>query len=179
MALEKLPRIVRLDSLIDRDGVHEMIEPLDERCRKLGLAFPGVAFREHRLAVKIADFDHVAIDDRQSADPGAGKRRNDSASDAAGAHDCDARRLEPALAEDAHLRQHDVPRITVELVVGEVHRPVEPKPPAPRVVSLNAATSRNRAFSTGAGTSCAIRSPRRTSNGSDPRLARITLTSPR
>ena len=83
------------------------------------------------------------------------------------------------LPDSADLRQDDVPRVAFQLFVGEPHRPVEPKPPAPRLVSLSSATSRKSALSTGAGTSCAIRSPRRTSNGSLPRLARITFTSPR
>jgi hypothetical protein len=59
------------------------------------------------------------------------------------------------------------------------HRPVEPKPPAPRIVSPSSPTSVSAARRTGAGTSCAMRSPRAIGKGSAPRLARITLTSPR
>ena len=83
------------------------------------------------------------------------------------------------LALAANLPEDDVAGVSVELVVAESHRPVEPKPPAPRSVAPSSSTSRNSARSTGAGTSWAIRSPRRTSNGSAPRLARITFTSPR
>src|SRR3546814_2920860 len=47
--------------------------------------------------------------------------------------------------------------------------PVEPNPPAPRVVSSRLATSAKAARWTGAGTSWAMRSPRAISNGSAPR----------
>ena len=57
--------------------------------------------------------------------------------------------------------------------------PVLPKPPSPRAESGSASTSSKRPRETGAITICAIRSPRRTTNGSLPRLARITPTGPR
>src|SRR6185437_9499506 len=57
--------------------------------------------------------------------------------------------------------------------------PVEPKPPWPRAVSSNASTSRQAACTTGAITSWAMRSPRRTTKFSGPWLTRITITSPR
>ena len=134
---------------------------------------------KERLAMEVAELDHVIVDDRDRADAGSRERRNDRAPDAARAHYRDARGLELLLPDSADLWQDNVPRVAVELVVGEPHCPVEPKPPAPRSVSLSSATSRKFAFRSGAGTSCAIRSPRRTSNGSLPRLARMTFTSPR
>src|SRR6185369_8233614 len=88
-------------------------------------------------------------------------------------------RFQFLLPDAADLRQHDLPRIAVEFGVGEGHCPVEPKPPAPRAVSLSSATSTKLALVTTAGTSWAMRSPRRTSNGSELRLARMTFTSPR
>ena len=172
-------RIVRVDPLLDRRGFDEAVEPLHELQRELGLRIAGVALAEQRLAMEVGELDHIVVDDRQLADARAGERRDDRAADAAGADHRDPRCLELALPDAADLRQHDVPRIAFELFVGEAHRPVEPKPPAPRLVSLSSSTSRKAALSTGAGTSCAMRSPRRTSNGSLPRLARITFTSPR
>ena len=55
----------------------------------------------------------------------------------------------------------------------------DPKPPEPRAVGSSDSTTLKSARNTGAGTSWAMRSPRRISNGSPPRLARITFTSPR
>src|SRR5258708_22877856 len=140
---------------------------------------PRVALAKQRLAVEVGKLDHVVVDNRQRAYAGAGKRRNHCAADSARADDADRHGLELALPDAADLRQDNVPRIALDLCVGEAHRPVEPKPPAPRDLSPSVSTSRNAAFRTGAGTSWAIRSPRRTSNGSLPRLARITFTSPR
>ena len=57
--------------------------------------------------------------------------------------------------------------------------PVDPKPPAPRIVSSRLSSSRHVACSTGAITSCAMRSPRRMMKSSSPRLISIALISPR
>ena len=155
------------------------VQALDELKREVGLRIAEIAFAIDRLAVKIGDLDHAIVDDGQLTDTGTGKRRNDGATDAAGTDDDNFRFLELALPDAAKLWQNDLPSVSVELVVGQDHCPVEPKPPMPRVVSPSWVTSRKLAFSRGAGISCAIRSPRFTANGSLPRLARITLTSPR
>src|SRR3546814_11041483 len=57
--------------------------------------------------------------------------------------------------------------------------PVEPNPPAPRVVSSRLATSAKAARWTGACTSWALRSPRAISTGSAPQLARMPFSSHR
>lgn len=57
--------------------------------------------------------------------------------------------------------------------------PVEPKPPAPRTVSLASVISATRAWVTGAITIWAMRMPREMTKGSSPRLASSTFTSPR
>src|SRR5690348_821703 len=172
-------RIAGVNPLLNRFCLHEPVQPLHELQRQIGLRIAGIALAEERLTLKVRFLDHVAIDDRQRANAGTREAGDHGAADAAGADNGDPRFLEPALAETADLRQDDMPRVPFELRVGKAHRPVEPKPPAPRLVSLSARTSRNAALSTGAGTSCAMRSPRRTANGSLPRLARITFTSPR
>ena len=55
--------------------------------------------------------------------PGPGERRDDRAADPARADHRDLRRLELALPDPADLRQDDVPRVALELVVGEGHWP--------------------------------------------------------
>ena len=57
--------------------------------------------------------------------------------------------------------------------------PVCPKPPWPRWVSSSAWASSRTAWTTGAITSWAMRSPRAMRAGCSPRLARMTWTSPR
>ena len=57
--------------------------------------------------------------------------------------------------------------------------PVDPKPPAPRVLRGSSATSSNSARETGAITICAMRSPRAIITGSVPKFASTTCTSPR
>jgi len=59
------------------------------------------------------------------------------------------------------------------------HTPVEPKPPAPRTVSLASVISATRAWVTGAITIWAMRMPREMTKGSSPRLISSTFTSPR
>src|SRR5690606_37060034 len=59
------------------------------------------------------------------------------------------------------------------------HRPVEPKPPSPRALSGRVSTSSSTTRRTGAITSWAMRSPRRSVMGSCPRLISSTCTSPR
>ena len=56
--------------------------------------------------------------------------------------------------------------------------PVEPNPPAPLSVASSASTSTTSARATGATTICAILMPFSTVNGSWPKLASITHTSP-
>ncbi len=58
-------------------------------------------------------------------------------------------------------------------------RPVDPKPPPSREVGASFCATVSFARATGAKTSCAMRSPRESVAGSDPRFARMTLTSPR
>src|SRR5262249_23256484 len=56
-------------------------------------------------------------------------------------------------------------RVHAEVPIGPLvpaHRPVCPKPPSPLVVSLSSGATSSAARTTGANTSCAIRSPRRT-----------------
>jgi hypothetical protein len=57
--------------------------------------------------------------------------------------------------------------------------PVEPKPPAPRVVSLVVSASETRACTTGVTTSWATRMPRSMTKSASPRLMSSTFTSPR
>src|SRR5947209_10246447 len=171
--------IVGLDAFLDRPHLCVAVEVARKGCRQFRLRFACVALAKQRLAMKIGELDHVIIDDRQLADPRSCERRNGRAADAARANNCDRCVFKLALPHPADLAQHDLACIAVKLVVGEVHRPVEPNPPAPRLVSLSASISRKFALSSGAATSWAMRSPRLTSNGSEPRLARITFTSPR
>jgi hypothetical protein len=58
-------------------------------------------------------------------------------------------------------------------------RPVDPKPPLPRAVSLNSFASLQHTRATGATTNCAIRIAGVTVNAADPRLMSATFISPR
>jgi len=164
---------------LDWPRLYEPVQSLHKLEGKIGFGIAGITLAEERLALKVGFFDDVTVDDRQHADTSAGQGGDYGAANSPGADDGNPRFLEPSLTHPADLRQDDVPRVPLELSVRETHCPVEPKPPVPRPVSPSTSTSRNAALRTGAGTSCAIRSPRRTSNGSVPRLARMTFTSPR
>src|SRR5690349_4311434 len=63
--------------------------------------------------MQISELDHIGIDDRQLADPRSAECGNDRASD-------------PTRADNADLRQHDVPRVAVEFFVEEVSHSSSP-----------------------------------------------------
>src|ERR1700675_2421938 len=76
-------------------------------------------------------------------------------------------------------RERASPQGEVWTGVQRLYDPVEPKPPCPRSVSPSAATETTSTWATGATTSWAMRSPRRTVKASAPKLARSPMTSPR
>src|SRR5690349_22341129 len=102
---------------------------MNELKREVGLRVASVKLAVERLAVKVRKVDNIGIDDGQPADTRPRECGNDRAADAACTDYGNGRFLEAALAEPADLRQDDVPRIALQLGVGEAHRPVEPKPP--------------------------------------------------
>ncbi len=179
MVADQLRGIFCIDPLLDRLHRNEPVQPVGELRGHFGFGITGVPFTKERLPLEVRKLDRIAIDNCQLADACAGECWNDCAADASSSNDDETRTFELALSDAADLRQDDMPRVALKLGIREVHWPVEPKPPAPRVVSLRLSTSLNAAFNTGAGTSCAIRSPRRTGNGWVPRFARMTFTSPR
>lgn len=179
MIADQVWSIVGVQPLLDRIHRDEPVEPMRELCRHFGLRVSYIPLTKERLPLQVGQLDDIGIDNRELANAGPGKRGNHGAPDSPRADNRNACRLQLTLADTADLRQDNVTRVSFELGVGKVHRPVEPKPPAPRTVSLKLFTSWNAALSTGAGTSWAIRSPRLTSNGSPPILARMTFTSPR
>ena len=180
VAADQLFNIVAVEPVLHRNGIDPRIESACKIGGEQGFQVAELVVAEDRLALEVRTLDLAVVDDRQPSDTGAGKRRDRGAADPTGADHCDLRRLQPPLPDSADLRQDDMPGVAVEFVAAELgHRPVEPKPPEPRCVSPSSPTSTKSARSTGAGTSCAMRSPRRTPNGSWPRLIRITLTSPR
>ena len=70
------------------------------------------------MTLEVAELDPVAVDDRQMADARPGQRWNDRRTDPTSTDDRDPRDLEPLLSDPADLRQDNVPRIAVELVVA-------------------------------------------------------------
>ena len=105
--------------------------------RKIRLRIAGVPLAKERLAVQVTELDDIVVDDRDLPNSSAGKRRNDGASDTPCADDRNTRLLQLTLSGAADLRQDDMPGVSLQLRVGEAHWPVEPKPPAPRDVSLS------------------------------------------
>ena len=109
---------------------------------EVGLRIAEVTLPEERLALEVGFLDGIGIDDGQLPDAGTGQSWDDSTPNAASTDDRNSCFFKPSLPHSAHLRKDDVARVAIELVVGEVHRPVEPKPPAPRLVSPRVSTSR-------------------------------------
>src|SRR3546814_9358722 len=71
------------------------------------------------LAVQIADFDPVVVDDRQRADAHRGEIGDRRTADTARADDRDMARLQLRLPRAAELRQHDLAGIAGEFGAGE------------------------------------------------------------
>src|SRR5205823_2942157 len=113
---------------------HEAVEALNELQSEIRLGIARITLAKEWLTVQIGQFDHIIVDDRQRANARSGKGRDDRATDPARADDRDICRLELALSHSPDLQQDDVPRVAFEFLVGEAHWPVEPKPPAPRLV---------------------------------------------
>ena len=113
---------------------HVRIEPRDRLAGDLGLGPADVGGAEQDLALEIVERDDVVVDHPERADAGGGEILDGRRADAAGADERDARREQLALALAANLLEDDVAGVAVELGVAEGHRPVEPKPPAPRAV---------------------------------------------
>ena len=75
MAWQQSGRIVGVDSLLHRRRLDEVVEPLTNWGRQIGLRVTGVALAKQRLAVQIGKLDDVVVDDRQPADARPGQRR--------------------------------------------------------------------------------------------------------
>ena len=125
------------------------------------LAPPDIGGAEQDLALQIVERHAIVVDHPERADARRGEILDGRRADPARADDRDGRGEQLALPLAANLLEDDMAGVAVELGVAEAHRPVEPKPPTPRAVSSSSSTSAKPARSTGAGTSWAIRSPRR------------------
>ena len=112
-----------------------MVQPLNELRCQIGLWGSRVSFAKQRLAMQVREFNDIVVDDRKLSDSRARKCGNDRAADSTRADNGHLRAFQLSLPDAADLRQNDVPRVAAEFVVGEGHRPVEPKPPAPLLVS--------------------------------------------
>ena len=76
-----------------------------------------------QLALEIAEFDYVFVDDAQRPDAGGGEIQRGGRAKPAGSDNQDACRLEALLARLAHTRQDEVAMIALQLVgreLGEV-----------------------------------------------------------
>ena len=120
--------IAGVEPLRDRGYGDVRIERLCECRGGRGLGLAGLVFAENQLAVEVRQLDRVVVDDRQPPDAGAGERRQRRAADRARADQRDARRLQFALPRPADLRQDDLPRVALELGIGQFsHRPSPPR----------------------------------------------------
>ena len=166
VAVEHGGGVARRHTLGNRIDRNERIARGDEGGGKVGFARADIDAGVERLALQIGQVDGVTVDDRQMSDPGAGECGNHRCADATGADHCDLGRFQTLLASAADLGKHDVAGVAVEFLVG--HRPVLPKPPAPRSVSESSSTSSNSATVHTASIICAMRSPRRMAKDSVP-----------
>ena len=139
------------------------------------------------LTLQVREVDRVVVDDADAPDSGRRQVQHQRRPEAPRSDHQDAGLEQALLPDAAHLRQHDVAGVALDLVLGEIGAghavgcpvPVDPKPPPPRSVSDSCPTSSNRTGVNRWITSCATRAPRSMTCGSGPWLIRITATSPR
>lgn len=117
MPRKELLRIVLINPQLHRNGFDEVIQAVGELYGEIGLGVSRVPFPKQRLTMQIGDLDHVPVDDRQMPYPCPGERRNDRTADPSSADYRNFRALELALADAPHLRQNDVPSVSVKLFV--------------------------------------------------------------
>ena len=138
MAREKGLGIAGVQTLLNLSRLDVRIQRTDELRCQLRLWPTHLVVAEDRLPLQVRAVDNVIVDDRQPADARAGECGDRRAADSARSDDRDVRGFQPPLADSSDLRQDDVSRVTLQLVVGEVaHRPVLPNPPLPRSVSAS------------------------------------------
>ena len=73
------------------------------------------------LALQVGQRDDVVVHDPDGADAGGCEIQRDRAAEPAGADHQDLGAKQPLLPDPAHLLQHDVPGVALDLLVGEVH----------------------------------------------------------
>ncbi len=79
--------------------------------------------REEHLPLQVRDGHGVMVDDAERSDAGRSQILEDRASEPAGADHEDTGRLELCLTGPTDLPQHDMSRVTLDLLAREVHLP--------------------------------------------------------
>src|SRR6185295_7304493 len=169
-----------------RDVVHGGERRIDRGERRRHLAFveeagkaPGFELSRPVAAMKLDRGGAVQRDQNDAAGAGrrsSERRRRGGRPAGYGEEEGGEDRREGEVTWPAHAGHYDRGKRSS---CDAIYRPVEPKPPEPRSLSSSASASCHSTLSTRAKTNWAMRSPRRTANGSAPWLIRITPTSPR
>lgn len=102
----------------DRVDFQRGIEAADPICGGLRLWPAEIRFCKDGLALQIAGFDHIGINERQRADTRSGEVLDGRAADAAAADDGDMRAGERDLASAADFGKDDVAGEAIEAVWG-------------------------------------------------------------
>jgi hypothetical protein len=89
----------------------------------LDLGLADVGGLEQHLALQVGDLDHIRIDEPQTPDTGGGEIERRRGPKPARADDNDRGALQRLLARPAHLAQHQMPGVALDLVGGKAHLP--------------------------------------------------------
>ena len=103
---------------LDLDMRIERAQTLDSH---IDLRPADVGGGEQHLALQVRQADHIGIDQGQPPNTGRRQILRRRAADAAQTDDHHPRRLQPLLPRPAHLGQHQMPGVALDLVIGKGH----------------------------------------------------------
>ena len=121
VARNDVERVAGVDALVVGFDAHVRVEPADRFLRALDLGDADVAGIVHDLALQVVERHPIVVDDAERADARRGQIHEHRRSEPARADHQNPRGLDLLLALAAHLAQHEMPLVALDLFRREGH----------------------------------------------------------
>ena len=115
---EDVRRIGHVQTCLDGYCVDLRIQLFGEVRSKDGLGLAKLVISKQPLALQVGGVDDIVVDDAQMTYSGSGEGGDECTTNTSSAYHEHARCLQAALADAAQLRQDDLARVSLKLVVG-------------------------------------------------------------